>query len=464
VRATTFAINRNSRQGIRIPRHTVEVIDIAKRNRHFQNDRRNRIPAKRFHIALRSREADSRDAQAGVEDSDVVFDDDILVESPSDLVQMYFQDIRSIPILTREEERSLGVKIEKRRYLNSTIASLKSDLGHPPTASQILFGPLQRLVEGIKSDSMNSRLDIELMPAELLHAIAEESHCRMADDPILITLRLHEYLQSHEADIEPHLRTIDRDGKEAEDRLTEGNLRLVVSVAKKYMNRGLPLMDLIQEGNLGLMRAAGKYDYSKGYRFSSYAKWWIREAISRAILWQARIIRIPVNMARQLSRMHRVECELAHRYGRNPSEEEIAAKIGYTPKKVRQMTQFAQYTVSLDTLVGNGDTRSGDAIRDMEFPLPEEMVRNECFCEQLPDMMMELSSQEQRVLELRFGLIDERGRTLQEVGNALGVTRERARQVEKKALEQLRRLHRDIAGDRLPLDGACENSCKVLLS
>ncbi len=260
------------------------------------------------------------------------------------------------------------------------------------------------------------------------------------DDPVRMYLKEIGKVPLLTADEEIELaKRMEQGDEEAKKRLCEANLRLVVSIAKRYVGRGMLFLDLIQEGNLGLIKAVDKFDYRKGYKFSTYATWWIRQAITRSIADQARTIRIPVHMVETINKLIRVSRQLLQTYGREPTPEEISKEMGISVDKVREIQKIAQEPVSLETPIGEEeDSHLGDFIPDDDVPAPAEAAAFSMLKEQLVEVLDTLTEREQKVLKLRFGLEDGRSRTLEEVGKEFDVTRERIRQIEAKALRKLR--------------------------
>ncbi|MFZ5649842.1 MAG: RNA polymerase sigma factor RpoD [Bacillota bacterium] len=289
--------------------------------------------------------------------------------------------------------------------------------------------------------------DIDPLDGPVLETQAEEVDVDLTipegvgiDDPVRMYLKEigRVPLLSPEEEVKLAKR-MEQGDEEAKRKLAEANLRLVVSIAKRYVGRGMLFLDLIQEGNLGLIKAVEKFDYRKGYKFSTYATWWIRQAITRAIADQARTIRIPVHMVETINKLIRVSRQLLQEYGREPTPEEIAREMSITEEKVREIMKIAQEPVSLETPIGEEeDSHLGDFIEDHDARAPAEEASFTLLREQLDEVLKTLTDREQKVLRLRFGLDDGRARTLEEVGQKFGVTRERIRQIEAKTLRKLR--------------------------
>ena len=318
------------------------------------------------------------DDEVEVENIDLSVPDGVSVEDP---VRMYLKEIGKVPLLSAEEEINLA----------------------------------QRMEEG----------NVATEKIQLLKARMEE-----AED------------EAEKAEIQEEIKAMQKDidlGSDAKKRLAEANLRLVVSIAKRYVGRGMLFLDLIQEGNLGLIKAVEKFDYRKGYKFSTYATWWIRQAITRAIADQARTIRIPVHMVETINKLIRVSRQLLQELGREPSPDEIAAEMNMPVDRVREILKISQEPVSLETPIGEEeDSHLGDFIKDDNVPVPADAAAFTLLKEQLEEVLGTLTEREQKVLTLRFGLEDGRARTLEEVGKEFNVTRERIRQIEAKALRKLR--------------------------
>lgn len=342
---------------------------------------------------------------------------------------------------------ALGQKKGELTYEEIGDALGKMDLS--PDEMEILFEQLNQLGLTLK-DGPDDADDEDIEPTEDDFKNAEEEEELDLDlsipddvgidDPVRMYLKEIGRVPLLKADEEVELAKRMQEGdEEAKNQLAEANLRLVVSIAKRYVGRGMLFLDLIQEGNLGLLKAVEKFDYKKGFKFSTYATWWIRQAITRAIADQARTIRIPVHMVETINKLVRVSRQLLQELGTDPTPEQIGAVMDLAPERVREIQKVAQEPVSLETPIGEEeDSHLGDFIEDEEAPAPDEAASYILLKEQLEEVLETLTPREAKVLRLRFGLDDGRSRTLEEVGQEFGVTRERIRQIEAKALRKLR--------------------------
>ena len=327
--------------------------------------------------------------------------------SVDDPVRMYLKEIGQIPLLSAERERELAKMISEGELCHETLAALNPILPERLTAA---FSKYKSRVPRINEERVFPTL--------------------------LDSYGIRELIQSED---EMALAEIFVRGEVAKEMLTQANLRLVVSIAKRHVGKGMYFLDLIQEGNAGLMKAVEKFDYNKGYKFSTYATWWIRQAITRAIADQARTIRIPVHMVETIHKVTRASRLLLQELGREPTIAEIAASIELTPEKVREIMKIAQDPVSLETPIGEEeDSHLGDFVEDTESPAPDEQAVSNLLKEQLAAVLRTLTPREEQVLILRYGLNGEKPRTLEEVGRIFNITRERIRQIEAKALRKLR--------------------------
>ena len=413
-----------------------------------------------------------------------------LEEGIDDPVRMYLREIGRVSLLTAQDEKKLARAMEDADYVHRIENAYLEEHSRRPRGADVVVALLKdlhdlrkaieivskqaglrkpRLSELIIDERFRSVVDGEIdveMVAKLTSTMkleepeAQPLLVRMSIVTHLLTPELVSWAEKragdekkllappedladslavHEGRIKAHFERLKEEGFQAEKRLTEANLRLVVSVAKKYIGRGMSLLDLIQEGNIGLIRAVEKFDYRKGYKFSTYATWWIRQAITRAIADQARTIRIPVHMVETINKLVRISRRLVQEYGREPSSEEIGKGMEIVPEKVREIIKVSQEPVSLETPIGEEeDSHLGDFIEDQGTMAPAEAASHQLLKEQVQEVVGSLTPREQKVLILRFGLEDGRSRTLEEVGREFNVTRERIRQIEAKALRKLR--------------------------
>ncbi len=412
-----------------------------------------------------------------------VSDVDLSGISLDDPVRIYLREIGRVPLLTGDQEVTLAQAMERGDYLFRIRHELLDANEGPVTLdciSQVIYErfksgfPIARSLHeacfpknpaATKSRVLANVLPLTMLPEQAISEVAEQygigldvleetlrgkriefdllaPEVQEAIQPIDVWLEpetLMSMLRLNVPQIERRWHEMEVRGDIARKKLTEANLRLVVSVAKKYVGRGMSMLDLVQEGNLGLIRAVEKFQYHKGFKFSTYATWWIRQAITRAIADQARTIRIPVHMVETINRLIRTSRRLQQELGREPTSDEIALDMGLPSDKVRDIMKISQEPVSLEMPIGEEeDSNLGDFIEDSKALAPSDAASLVVLKEQVEDVLFSLSERERRVLELRFGLDDGRSRTLEEVGREFGVTRERIRQIEAKALRKLR--------------------------
>ena len=365
-----------------------------------------------------------------------------------DPVRMYLKEIGRVPLLTGSEEKELAERMEDGVSAEIRLAA-DEVVKHDAEAGTDSVRPLSEWTELLKLDNNDVTRKYLHVDNDSVNAIVEqykEDIDGLEDFDSELFTNYNEALGYAELEVEPlsktdiiAMNTAKAFGEDAQKRLAEANLRLVVSIAKRYVGRGMLFLDLIQEGNLGLIKAVEKFDHTKGYKFSTYATWWIRQAITRAIADQARTIRIPVHMVETINKLIRVTRQLVQDLGRDPKPNEIAKKMDISVERVREIMKIAQEPVSLETPIGEEeDSHLGDFIEDHDAPAPAEQASFMMLKEQLAEVLDTLTERERRVLVLRFGIEDGRARTLEEVGQSFGVTRERIRQIEAKALRKLR--------------------------